>query len=135
MWIAINPAKAHRFTTKGINLSKSNPSAFVPPDLESEFMAKIRNALRTGEIIEIESNSEQIATIPKQAAVTKVDESEIDDKVIRVEGTVDEETGKKTITLTMPDKDGKVHESKEGGPAIILTDIVDTPLEDEAEGV
>lgn len=68
MWIVLNPLKAHRFTTKGINLHANSPFAFVPPDLEPEFKNVIDKAIEE-QILFVTEKKEFEAMIPKQGQI------------------------------------------------------------------
>lgn len=128
MWIALNPEKAHRFTTKGINLSKAKPAAYVPPELEPQFLMRINTALAAGEIIRIDGKGS--FKIEGQAEVSEATRTENDDYKIRTESVKDPDTNRITATIIkMPDEDGNT--DREAGPTIIMTGIQDLPLEDE----
>ena len=93
MWIILNPQKAHRFTTKGINLHKSAPTAFVGPDTGQEVMAIITRAISDGRLIRMSGNESKGMIIPKQAKISGV-------------GT--EDTGAVVHTKYVRDEDGKI---------------------------
>ena len=57
MWVILNPEKAHRFVTKGINLHKKSPTAIIDPGLPYEFRQKVNTAIADGTLIEIKDNS------------------------------------------------------------------------------
>lgn len=56
MYIALNPQKSKRFTTKGINLTLSKPVGFVADDIEDIFKFKIDEAIRNGELVVVPDN-------------------------------------------------------------------------------
>ena len=129
MWIVINPSKAHRFTTEGINLDKKNPTAYVNPNFKPEVMMRINTALAEGKILRIDGK--ESFKIQDQAELSLVGRTENDDKKIRAEVERDPDTNRITsTTITMPDTKGNVTKTKMG-PAIIMTGITETALEDE----
>jgi len=132
MWIVLNPKKARRFTTQGINLYKGAPTAFIQPDTSMEVMAAINRAIVEGRIYSVEGNEMDGLTIPDQAQITNINMTEVDSSgsttVIRndegkIIGTV----------LTMPDEDGNVNKKKTHQQNIILTGIQDLPIDEVEE--
>lgn len=130
-YFCLNPKKARKFTTKGINLTLMKPVGAVPPDLDEEFMARIRDAVKKGEIFEIPATQVKGLKIQGQATVEEAEDSEE-----RVAGSFKAEVDEKMdadgvlkrkvtgYTITMPDEEGKVKTDEEGKPqGIILTGI------------
>lgn len=125
MWIAINLEKIKRFTTKGINLSAANPVSWVDPNLEPQFMSRIRTALIKEEIIQVHDDQLQGLSIPKQGKVGNIEESDVEQAgAIDREYEIDESTGRRRVSsyvITMPDEDGNINKSESKG--LILTGI------------
>ena len=72
-------------------------------------------------------------TVGGTASIFRLDadaETEDTDKVFSVKSQIDAD-GNRTTILTMPNVDGEVTETKQGGTGIIMTGITETPLEDE----
>ena len=130
MWIVLNPKKAHRFTTKGINLHKGAPTAFVDPGLDQEFVHAIERAIADGRVIRISGDQIDGFTINNQAKIQTINEEDTDLKG-SVKSGLDED-GIRINTITMPDCDGSVSE-KPVKRGVIITGIYDEPLEDEEE--
>lgn len=122
MWIVLNPTKAHRFTTKGINLHKGAPTAFVPPELENEYRAIIERAIVDGRLIRVTGNTLKGMIIPNQAKIEDISHEDTDMTVgVKYETNED---GVRVTTITMPDRDGEISKSekpKQGG--VIITPI------------
>jgi hypothetical protein len=133
MWIVLNPKKAHRFTTKGINLHKGAPTAFVKPDTDPETMGAINRAIGDGRILRIQGNEMQGMVIPKQAKIGSVD-TEDTDTVVRTQYVRDEQGNILSTVIVMPDEDGNVKnaEPKQGG--VILTGISETDRDEDEDG-
>ena len=137
-YIAINPQKARKFVTKGVNLSLRNPVALIPPGLEGEFMAKIIDGLKSKEIFEI-SDSDII--VSEQAKIDAVNDEEQAIGTIGTIKSLPNKEGKSKIlqhTITMPpaddddDNDNNDDEIKEiHNTGIILTDIIEEYDENE----
>ena len=75
MYIALNPAKATRFTTKGINLTPSFPVAHVDQHLEREFVEAIEKGLADGRLIKTEDDNPDWTHVG-QGSVGRVQETE-----------------------------------------------------------
>ena len=131
MWIVLNPKKAHRFTTKGINLHKGAPTAFVDPGLDQEFVHAIERAIADGRVIRISGDQIDGFTINNQAKIQTINEEDTDLKGSVKSGLDDD--GTRVNIITMPDRDGHVKNDEPVKRGIILTDIRDEPLEDEEE--
>ena len=134
MWIILNPKKASRFTTKGINLHRSAPTAFVDPGIGLEVMTAINRAISDGRLIRVQGNTIDGMTIPQQAQIGSIDTE--DTETVASTQCVRDEQGKITANvLVMPDRDGNVSDEPPKQRGIIITDIIDTPLdEDEDDG-
>lgn len=77
MYIAINPQKCRRFTTKGINLSILKPVSAVPVDLDDECMERIKLAIQNEEIFEIDDIGNLGLSIPGLGETTSVEEKDV----------------------------------------------------------
>jgi len=130
MWIILNPKKAHRFTTKGINLYKGAPTAFVKPDTDPETMTAINRALAGGMIIRVQGNDMDGMVIPKQAKIGNVDTEETD-TVVRTRHVRDDNGKILSTVIVMPDEDGNVEDKPARQSGVIITGIVDEPLDEE----
>ena len=131
MWIILNPAKAHRFTTKGINLHKNAPTALVPPDLELEFMTCIKTAISDGTLIRVDSNSLDGLSIAKQASLGTITDDEVKNKSAQLTWDQNEE-GQWVSTLSMPDADGEASpDPTKPRQSIIMTGITELPLDED----
>lgn len=136
MWIVLNPKKAHRFTTKGINLHKSAPTAFIDPGVGAETMAAINRAIADGKIIRVSGNKMDGLVIPKQAKISTVDTEDVETQAY-TKHIRDEEGRVLSTVIVMPDEEGKAVEGEVEQKGVIMTGISyserDTD-EDEEEG-
>ena len=136
MWIILNPKKAHRFTTKGINLHKSAPTAFIDPGVGAETMAAINRAIADGKIIRVSGNKMDGLVIPKQAKISTVDTEDVETQAY-TKHIRDEEGRVLSTVIVMPDEEGKAVEGEVEQKGVIMTGISyserDTD-EDEEEG-
>lgn len=134
MWIILNPKKAHRFTTKGINLHKSAPTAFVDPSIGPEVMATISRAIADGKLIRVTGNKMDGMVIPKQAKITNIDTEDTDNKVHT--RYIRDDNGRVLSTvIVMPDADGNVTDAPVKQTGIIMTGITHSDRdEDEDDG-
>lgn len=128
MYIAINPAKCKRFTTKGINLSLAKPVGFVPPDLDLEFMSKVKDGLVAGDIFEIADDTMKSLKLKGQAEMEREEDTEV--KTVGTHETKvsdpDERGWRKVESYTItfaPDPDRPIDETKTTGPSLIMTGI------------
>jgi len=125
MWIVLNPKKAHRFTSKGINLHKGAPTAFVKPDTDQETMMAITRAIGEGKVLRIQGNEIQGMVIPNQAKIGGVD-TEDTKAVVRTQHVRDENGKILSTVIVMPDEDGNVKNAKPKQAGVILTGISQT---------
>lgn len=133
MWIILNPKKAHRFTTKGINLHKSAPTAFVGPDTSKEAMMTINRAISDGRIIRISGDESKGMIIPKQAKISGVG-TEDTDATVHTKYVRDENGKVLSTIIVMPDEDGNVREEEPKQTVPFMTGIREEPRdEDENE--
>lgn len=123
MWIVLNPRKAHRFTTKGINLHKSAPTAFVDPDTSSEVLAHIERAIAEGKILKIEGNSMKGMIIPKQAKIEDLTHEDTE-KTVSTKCEKNED-GVLVTTITMS---GGEDDETEEKPAPKQGGVIITPI-------
>jgi hypothetical protein len=133
MWIILNPKKAHRFTTKGINLHKGAPTAFVKPDTEPEIMLAINRAIGDGRVLRIQGNEMTGMVIPKQAKIGSVD-TEDTDTVVRTQSVRDENGKIVSTVIVMPDEDGNVKNAEPKQAGVILTGISETERDTDEDG-
>ena len=132
MWIVLNPKKAHRFTTKGINLCKTTPTAFVDPSLDAEVKAVISKAINDGRVIAVQGDDLDGVGIHNQAKIETVSEEDTG-KLAGVKSGLDED-GNRVNVIVMPGLDGKAA-SKVQKRGVIITDIEELPRdEDEDQG-
>lgn len=134
MWIILNPKKAHRFTTKGINLHRGAPTAFVDPSIGAETMTAITRAIADDKIIRVVGNKMDGLVIPKQATISTIDtedtEAQAHTRYIR-----DEQGRVLSTVIVMPDEDGNVKEGTVKQTGIILTGVTQSDRdEDEGDG-
>jgi hypothetical protein len=133
--IMLNPKKGSRWTTKGINLSVRHPVAQVPDDLEEEFLERIRSALASGEILEVDSTRLENIKLEEVGELESIEESDIDQPEVKVGRVLSEpdELGRRKVNSYFLQVEGDpeaADESAPKDPIIILTDI-----EDEHEDV
>lgn len=134
MWIILNPKKAYRFTTKGINLYKGAPTAFVKSDTDPETMTTINRAIADGRIIRVQGNAMDGMVIPKQVKIGNVD-TEDTDTVVRTRHVRDENGNITSTVIVMPDADGNVEEKPVKQRGVIITGITESDRdEDEDDG-
>jgi len=132
MWVILNPKKAHRFTTKGINLHKSAPTAFIDPGTSNEVMLTINRAINDGKLIRIQGNKMTGMVIPKQAKISNVDNEDTDAKVHTQH--VRNDNGKILSTvIVMPDKDGNAVEGEARQSGVILTGITQSDRDEDED--
>lgn len=129
MWIVLNPKKGTRFTTKGINLHKAAPTAFVDPGLEKEFMNHIDAAVAAGTVIRIDEQSKGMA-VPKQAKISDVDDEDTDAVIKYKSGWLN---GELVTIIGMPDKDGNFKEAEKKESGAIITGITESPRDEEED--
>ncbi len=131
MWIVLNPQKAHRFTTQGINLYKGSPTAFIGPDTPGDVMVTINRAIAEGRVIRMQGNEMKGMVIPNQARISQVDDNDTS-TVVRTQYIRDDNGKIISTVIVMPDKEGNAElvEVKPKSGAII-TGITETPLDDE----
>lgn len=136
MWIILNPQKAHRFTTKGINLHNSAPTAFIDPSTSPEIMQTINRAISDGKIIRVTGNKMDGMVIPKQAKMTTIDTEDTKNKVHT--RYIRDDNGRILSTvIVMPDVDGNFKDTpdKDKRSGVILTGITNSDRdEDEDDG-
>ena len=132
MWIILNPQKAHRFTTKGINLHKSAPTAFVGPDTDQETIATITRAISDGRIIRVSGNESKGMIIPKQAKISGVD-TEDTGAVIHTKYIRDENGKIISTVIVMPDEDGNVKNAEPKQAGVIMTGISQGPRDEDKD--
>ena len=130
MWIILNPKKAHRFTTQGINLCKTTPTAFVDPSLSSEVKAVIAKAISDGRVISIQGDDLAGLGIHNQAKIESVNEEDTD-KLAGVRSGLDED-GNRVNVIVMPGRDGK-SVSKVQKRGVIITDIEELPRDEDED--
>jgi len=136
MWIILNPKKAHRFTTKGINLHRSAPTAFVDPNIGAETMAAITRAIADGQLIRVAGNKMDGLVIPKQAKISTVDTEDTETQA-HIKHIRDEEGRVLSTVIVMPDEDGNAVEGEAKQTGVIMTGITQSDRdedEDEEEG-
>jgi hypothetical protein len=128
MYVALNPAKRNKFTTKGINLTLSKPIAFVDPGLESEFMDIVRTALFAEELVEISDETMKNFQIKNQAQLERDEDSDI--KTVGIAETIKsdpDEYGRRRVESYVlkfaEDPNLPPSEHKYSGPSLILTQI------------
>jgi hypothetical protein len=130
MWICINPQKTNRFITKGINLYKGAPTAFIGPETSEEVMSAIYSAINDGRVIRMQGNEIKGLSIKNQATIEEVSDDETE-LVIRSKSKIIE--GQRTTIISMPDRDGNIDKKRKNKSSIILTGIQDMPLEEDEE--
>jgi hypothetical protein len=135
MWIILNPQKAHRFTTKGINLHRSAPTAFIDPNTSGEVMMTINRAIADGKLIRVQGNKMDGMVIPKQAKISTIDTEDIETKA-HTKYIRDEQGRILSTVIVMPDADGNAVEGEVEEPkGIILTGVIQSDRdEDEDDG-
>lgn len=122
LFIALNPQKCRKFITKGINLNLKSPVAMVPPDLEPEFMNKIRRGIANQEIFEIDNLSVNNITVKDQATVDKVkEENERSVGTLEIKEIEDEDGNKQKVNVLTFSEDEEHEENDE--PRIITSTL------------
>jgi hypothetical protein len=125
VYIALNPDKAKRFTTKGIHLTPSKPVAYVQPGLEPEFAAAIAAGLADGSLIQIDDEKGQRWTVTGQGSVGRIREgrSRRIGEITPIYKTVD---GKRVVVGRVLSFDGEPDEAaSEAAEPCGLSPIVD----------
>ena len=130
MWLILNPKKGHRFTTKGINLHKSAPTAFVDPGTDGETMTAINQAITDGRIIRVAGNKMDEMSIPQQAKMSSINTEDIKTKA-RIEHVKDTNGKILSTIIVMPDEDGNVIDAPIKEQGVILTGITETDRDED----